>query len=417
MSGKIEQELDRYFLPREELSVNVKSDGYLYHTYLACTKAEYWPDGQPLYVIIKEIPKALGSVYNSFSEVCHPYLEKVYGVLEDEERCYAVNEYITPPSAMAQDIPPDSRSLTLETFIQQYHENPHSRMSDSGLSYTQRVRQSLSILLELCEALETVDKYHLIHGDIHPANILLTDISGTYRTLHHADIPFCVKLIDFDNTQVPKGSNHSVTHVMGTKQFSAPEILDFSHPLDRADIYSLGCILYYSVYGKSPKEQAPDRKAFGDRRADQIFRRCTASYEARYKRISALKKDIMRALRIPENPLFAIVYRIPGFRSGSPWKMTLALYMYFSFFLTAIYTLVSIIQSGFRIEDWQRDNLLITLWFFTEIAVVFDIFGLSERSRHYIHFKYAHPISCIFIKFFTGLIIFAGLLLFFMFLE
>lgn len=387
MSGEIKQKLDRYFLPREQLAENQKADGKFYRTYRAWLKEEFWPDGQPSYVIIKEIPESMFTIYDKLSHVCHPNLEAVYGVLSDNERCYTINEYVTPPICMSRLQSPHNccQSLSLESFLHDFH----GSFNNSVLSFDDRTHLAFVILLQLCEALEAIHAKGMIHGDIHPGNILLTDAPDWYKLAQTVDADFCVKLIDFDNTQIPKESDHTVTHLMGTKPFSAPEILDFSHPLDRADIYSLGCILYYTIYGKSPKERTPEK--ISDKWLNRIFRRCTASYEARYHNITALKKDLLRALRIPSNPVSRVVHKLPGFRSHSLWKMGVALYMYIALALTAGYTLISILQTGLPLQNWQKDNLLTTLFLILEILLVFDMFHLEERSKYYTYLKHAHP--------------------------
>lgn len=390
MSRKIEQELDRYFLPREQLAENRKSDGQIYHVYRAWLKEAHWLDGQPSCIIIKEIPKSMVSVYDTLTHICHPNLETVYGVIEGDDRCYAINEYIMPPSCLCQNHDTDDcqKSLSLENFIVHFHGNFNER----ELSLDDKIHQAFAILLQLCEALEPIHEKGLIHGDIHPGNILLTDAPDWQKLIQSVNSSYCVKLIDFDNTQIPKEPDHTVTRLMGTKPFAAPEILDFSHPLDRADIYSLGCILYYMIYGKSPKEYTPNDRIPTQKWVKRIFRRCTASYEARYRNISALKKDLLRALHTPANPISNVLHKIPGFRSHTLWKMAIALYMYLALILSAGYAFLSIFQTGFPIQKWQLDIFIVALFYILEIIFVFDVFHLAGHSKYYTYLKDAHPI-------------------------
>lgn len=53
------------------------------------------------------------------------------------------------------------RSLTLEDFI---------------LKMRTLSEKALIFLLQLCEALENISELSLVHGDVSPQNILLTDV-------------------------------------------------------------------------------------------------------------------------------------------------------------------------------------------------------------------------------------------------
>ena len=54
------------------------------------------------------------------------------------------------------------RSLTLEDFILKMR--------------TLSEKEALIFLLQLCEALENISELSLVHGDVSPQNILLTDV-------------------------------------------------------------------------------------------------------------------------------------------------------------------------------------------------------------------------------------------------
>ncbi|RME00281.1 MAG: serine/threonine protein kinase [Deltaproteobacteria bacterium] len=104
------------------------------------------------------------------------------------------------------------------------------------------LQRALPIMKALCEALEAVHLRGIIHRDIKPQNIIVTEAGG-------------VKLVDFgiskpldnedlDITGEPKG--------FGTPLFMSPEQL-YRAPLDfRSDIYSLGVSFYYVLTGAFP---------------------------------------------------------------------------------------------------------------------------------------------------------------------
>ncbi len=85
----------------------------------------------------------------------------------------------------------------------------------------------------------------LIHRDIKPAN-LLVDLGGTVKILD-------MGLALFKNDEMASLTIAHNENVLGTADYLAPEQALNSHTVDRrADIYSLGCTLYYLITGHAP---------------------------------------------------------------------------------------------------------------------------------------------------------------------
>ena len=100
----------------------------------------------------------------------------------------------------------------------------------------------------ICQAacgLEHAHERGLIHRDMKPAN-LLVDPNGT------------VKILDMGLALFSESDRASLTlaydeNVLGTADYLAPEQARNSHTVDaRADIYSLGCTLYFLLTGHPP---------------------------------------------------------------------------------------------------------------------------------------------------------------------
>jgi serine/threonine protein kinase len=117
------------------------------------------------------------------------------------------------------------------------------------------VELALDVTMQIARALTAADSLKLVHRDIKPANVMLRpDPADSARLI--------AKVIDFglarslvvDDMQTLTASGYA-----GTPQYSSPEQVE-NLPLDiRADIYSLGCTLWYLLTGEAPYVGSPAR--------------------------------------------------------------------------------------------------------------------------------------------------------------
>jgi len=115
------------------------------------------------------------------------------------------------------------------------------------------VHEAVQHVLDACEAIAEAHGAGIVHRDLKPANLLLT---------RAADGSSCVKVLDFgiSKTTGPEGGDSgdgmSLTQtatVLGSPLYMAPEQMKSARDVDgRADLWSLGGILYQLLTGRVP---------------------------------------------------------------------------------------------------------------------------------------------------------------------
>jgi len=103
-------------------------------------------------------------------------------------------------------------------------------------------RRAVSVISDVCEALEFSHRHGVIHRDVKPANIMLTKEGA-------------VKVVDFGIARALADGDGGITRtgaVMGTAHYLSPEQASGGRVDARSDVYSVGCVLYEMATGHPP---------------------------------------------------------------------------------------------------------------------------------------------------------------------
>jgi serine/threonine protein kinase len=146
--------------------------------------------------------------------VAHPNIVATYDTGEDDGVAYIVMELV--------------EGATLRQAIDLHGPLPPARAAD--------------IAAQVADALAAAHGRGLVHRDVKPSNVLV-QLDGR------------VKVTDFGIAKAADQGHEDLTragNVMGTARYLAPEQLE-GHPVDeRADVYSLGLVLYEMLTGNAP---------------------------------------------------------------------------------------------------------------------------------------------------------------------
>lgn len=197
-----------------------------------------------------------------------------------------------------------------------------------GETLKQRINKSpmaaadvLSIATHVGEGLDAAHNEGILHRDIKPANIMLTNDGG-------------VKILDFGVAKISGVENTNTGAALGTVAYMSPEQIQ-GHRVDRrADVWSLGVILYEMFVGRRPfkgkytheimysvlhdeaelvSSQLPEAPALLD---EIILSALNRDLEKRYQTVSELLKDLL-LLRQRWSCADSVILK-PGDNQGEP---------------------------------------------------------------------------------------------------
>jgi non-specific serine/threonine protein kinase/serine/threonine-protein kinase len=176
---------------------------------------------------------------------------------EIERQALALMEY--PNVARVLDAGTSERGRPY--FVMEYVDGvPITQYCDGKALST---RERLQLFVPVCNALQHAHKKGIIHRDVKPSNVLVTEVDGK-------PVP---KVIDFGiaratDQRSAEGEAFTLAgQIIGTPEYMSPEQADMdSRDIDTGtDVYSLGVVLYELLVGALPLDMKALRKiAFGE---------------------------------------------------------------------------------------------------------------------------------------------------------
>ena len=189
-------------------------------------------------------------------------------------------------------------------FVMEFVEgaNLHEIIQQVGLDPD----QALLFVGQVCAALAYAHGKGVVHRDIKPANVMVNDEGH-------------VKVADFGLARLTDPaadifSTATTGLVMGTPAYMAPEQKSGAHVDHRADIYSLGVMLYEMLCRQVPRGIfPPPSQCIGcDERLDHIVNRAMQQQpELRYQNTAEMKADVDTARTPPPPPQPAVMRASP----------------------------------------------------------------------------------------------------------
>jgi serine/threonine protein kinase len=205
------------------------------------------------------------------NQLAHPNLVCVfdYGI---SPRPYIVMEYV--------------EGITLDVIVER--EGPLS------------IERFVAMFDQICQGMSAAHEKKLLHRDLKPSNIIVDSHTGT------------PKVLDFGVVKVFGEDKTATGQTVGSPPYMSPEQC-MGKDLDaRADVYSLGCVMYealsgmkafdgenavecmYKHFNLSPKPVSQIRKGPVPRGLDYLIARTMADYSDRYQSMEDLRKDLLK---------------------------------------------------------------------------------------------------------------------------
>ena len=279
-------------------------------------------------------PAADYPVLQTLCRIKHRNLMEIYDVKTQDGVCISLCEYIN--------------GMTLDMRVEYYQ--PFD------------IRSAKQILCQICDGLSQLHINGIVHRDIKPGNVMITD-DGT------------VKIIDYSISRLIKPEQRKDTTVLGTAGYASPEQFGFTQTNGKTDIYACGVLLNYLLTGKLPNEQLHQGPL------TTVIQQCIEIDEnKRFSSADELKK-VLQGKKINRRRPFR---PLPGFRSKHVFPKIITVF----FYIVWIFMLFVYINGFSMIMSSSLKNIIQQLILMADIMVFWsalpyllfgDVFRMSER--------------------------------------
>ncbi|HVM59355.1 MAG TPA: protein kinase [Verrucomicrobiae bacterium] len=149
----------------------------------------------------------------SAAAISHPHIVQIYFVGEEKGQYYIVMELL--------------HGRTLREIIEKDGPLPEER--------------ALELTIDVVEGLRAAYRNKMIHGDIKPANVFITEDTGA-------------KVLDFGLSKLANVEVAASDGIWGSPYYISPERVGQKAEDFRSDVYSLGATLFQALTGRPPFE-------------------------------------------------------------------------------------------------------------------------------------------------------------------
>lgn len=242
-------------------------------------------------VVKKQVSLEAGEIYGRLQKLDSEHLVPILEVCFEPDKCIIVERYIP--------------GETMEQYLER-----RGILADDEAKF---------FAMQILEGLAVIHKNGLIHRDITPSNILISQEG-------------MVKIIDFGIARTKKVNKSKDTTILGTAGYAAPEQFGFTQTDAKTDIYAFGVLLNQMLTGTLPNEQLPKNRQYR-----KIVKKCT-KMEPKERYFSVLEIMFAMGKNIEKKLWETDCTIITGFRRNIWWHKMVAVIVY-------IYNLFGIISA------------------------------------------------------------------------
>lgn len=311
-------------------------------------------------VVKKYVSPAVCSVYEKLKNISNIHIAAVYDTAFDDKEGIVIEEFIN--------------GYTLREFTQIY-----------GLPDQQSLCR---IVCDICSALSQTHRLGIIHRDINPDNIMISN-DGV------------LKIIDFGIARMLKEGSPQDTSLLGTAEYAPPEQFGFSQTDIRADIYSVGIVMGELLTGELLPPDSLRERSYSFGKLGCIIRKCIKiDPRQRFQTVQQLQRAVATPQSLqtfPQNRQAKAssgitISWLPGFRSGKTWKNVIAMWGYL-FLTLGSYAMMTDENYAFSAETFLLEMLAVFLYLWVSTLLAFNIGNWDQKIFPFYKLPHSFMIS------------------------